>query len=404
MIGFANGLNERLHAHFFSPFGMIWLRQNVQSSGRQPNESPRSVEACCRGGAMVNIAFGAWRWISRSVIAAGFVCALGCGDRSSDFPGQLSYDAGNILYEQTDKISHRFDLKNTLSSDLKITNLVKSCTCTDLSVDPMLLKPGQVAGVTMTVRIPRKLTDFRAFCTIETDNERHKSVVCDLRFTSLPGASAEPAAISVDKSDFDSAGLATKQLKIFTFASLEKNKFFALSTEGLDGVSVKSLGDVALEDLGNRVFSRKQDVYIAIDRRAYERNVGTSRHVALAVDGEARLTFPISFMRSQDVEVHPSEVNFGLVRAGDYCSRRVVLKIQREPQEEHLSAVSDSNLVDAQIESASGARGTYTVLLHLDLRRRAPIAAEGSRVLGGTVELRNSTDVITRIPWTAFLR
>jgi hypothetical protein len=343
-------------------------------------------------------------WVLRLVVAVSLLTTVGCGRASDDVASATTYHAGYVLREQTPELSHAFELKNTSRRTTTIKKVSKSCSCAQVSVDRMVVEPGESALVTVVVDVPEVLVKKVAACTIETDDPLKNAFQYTVEFTSLPTGLVEPSEIAVDRSEFANAESVVKSVKLLSFDRLGSEDFESVLASGVPGIDVSSVGKSDEEDLGNRIAKRSRIVKLRISKKADE--VHAASRTVLSFSAPAarfRANLPILFRDPGDVNVYPSVVNFGVLSVAGGSTRFVTLRLK----------AGAGSVDDVRLESDSDAlqpvltpleHGAARVCLRLNHTRLRSNERGAAIALAGVIRVRLRGNVAATVPWAALVR
>jgi hypothetical protein len=243
-----------------------------------------------------------------------------------------------------------------------------------------------------------------AACTIETDDPLRKNVQYAVEFTSLPTGLVEPSEIAVDRSEFANAESVLKSVRLLSFDRLGSHDFESVVANGVPGVEVSSVGTRDEKDLGNRIVKSSRSVQLRISKKGDESHAGSRSVLSLSAPaGKPRVSLPILFRDSGNVDVYPSEVNFGVLNATRGSTRFVTLRLNAGAgSAEDLRLESDSDALQPEIMSVE--RAVARISLRLDPARFRSKEGGAATAVAGAVRVRLRGAVVAKVPWAALLR
>ncbi|MCI0530630.1 MAG: DUF1573 domain-containing protein [candidate division Zixibacteria bacterium] len=119
---------------------------------------------------------------------------------------EMDWDFGYIPKDAS--VTHRFLIKNTGSTPLKITNVKPACGCTSAPLGKSDLAPGEVTDLEVTFNARNYRGKVNKSVAIFTDDS--VSSVTNLKFTTDVGSSIPTLIMDKDAVSFDSVALGNK--------------------------------------------------------------------------------------------------------------------------------------------------------------------------------------------------
>lgn len=194
------------------------------------------------------------------------MCVLGCAPRSGEFGVDQSFDAGAVFVDSTREVRHAFEVRNPLSRPLRITEVRKSCTCTEATLGTHVLQPGESTWLEMKVDVKPILEAWNVGCTLITDDRDRPEWNRNLRFRTYPRLRFERDTIHLGEREQAAEGVAPHQqlrksvwLELYEhrdqptdpIASIEARKPLRVVEEGLS--SVRELENGAVRQTRRRI-------------------------------------------------------------------------------------------------------------------------------------------------------
>jgi hypothetical protein len=260
----------------------------------------------------------------------------GCGRGNSGSSESRKQYAGSFFVEERESIHHKFVVRNSKDHTVTVNNIMKSCNCTDVSLDKKVLAPGQSGDMLVKVNLSRQLGLWRVVCTLETDDADEPNWSYELTYKTYPhvrfiDSNVDLGLIASEgsnaKADRRTATTLFEVYEPAANASRQDVEFEVASPVLL------SRTDPPKVDLLDNKTIRRTSYLLSI---SYDNHGSTQPDVgrqSTLLTGKASslgvATMPVSWMYSVPCEVSPQPLSFGMIRdLRDSAHRIITVKSQ----------------------------------------------------------------------------
>ena len=270
--------------------------------------------------------------------------------RAHIFAPQTSYDFG--IVDQGSKVVNRFELINKGTADLKIERIVPACGCTAAVVSSDTIKPDSSTEMQVTFDTAGFQGEKEKLVRIYTNDPDRPSTVFSIKGKIKPDIEASTSAV-----DFGEVLRGETPSKSVTIAS-DQSRRIALSDLS---TSAPSITATATDFSSGGKVGKNVTITIAKDAP-----VGLVRErVSVKTTSTANPVVNVAVLARivGDIRLTPAAVSFGLIESTaklPAIKEVVVENLAKGNQVEILSAVSDNQLISAEIVNSSLLRITVT--------------------------------------------
>ena len=106
------------------------------------------------------------------------------------------FNAGGILVLKEEQLIHRFQVTNPTGQVVRISNVDKSCTCTEAKLDKLELGPYETTFLTLNVILRNVKSDMTTSCTLRTDSSLYPNWEYIMHFRTFPRIMASEPSLS----------------------------------------------------------------------------------------------------------------------------------------------------------------------------------------------------------------
>jgi len=129
------------------------------------------------------VTFTGLKWLVLST--ASLIFTVACDNHPIVDPGTFEFDAGAV--PPNARVQHVFAIKNTTNRVLQITNVSRSCGCTNADIKQKQLQPGETTDVLMTVDASNVADRVTQTVVLTTDSSTLKTFVLNISFNIVTG-------------------------------------------------------------------------------------------------------------------------------------------------------------------------------------------------------------------------
>lgn len=329
------------------------------------------------------------------------ICGISC---HHDDPSM--FDAGVVFGDQTPSIRHTFRFRNRTNHVIRITKVLKSCTCTAVNVHPMSIAPGGLANINMVVETSKAAGHWNVFSTLETDDPEFHERTFYLTYNTYPHVNFSDQSVIMPtiSADDSSAHPTVHHVSTFLdFYNRPSDRPDGPQQFRLDAPIQVAVNDTPLIDYPERGTIRRTRYQITLTHAPNKDLAGVSGARSAVLTCISHLGHQtatvITWKLVSPVAVSPDPVFFDLSSTVKWpVDKTLLIRAQDNIPFRLLSLgrVSHPAIVEADVAEKSSM--SCTQLVHLKLGR----APGAKRFASGTLELFTDHDKAHRIlvPWS----